>query len=363
MYPYAPLASHVIGYMGAITAEDEQHYEDLGYDTSLGGEDVGRAGVELSYEEALHGKWGEVTYEVDAANRIVREISSEAPVNGMDVQLSIDLDLQQYTERLLQTQLRADAPVQRRRTRRSPSPTASRRARSTRDLAVGTCVNYKAPAGSTIVLNNQTGQIMAMASYPTFDNRWFSADVDSDEVRRDLPDQGPRRRQARPRPRRARQPGDPGPVQHGLDVQGVHRLRRAGDRPARPPARRTTTRARTSCSRSTQRRRVCAGGRALRVPQLVVPASSTGRAGTATINVMQSLAVSSDAFFYKLGEEFYLTPGTQLQDQVQLFGFGADTGIDLPFEFDGRVPTNELKQQLIESGALGEDEADDDAAG
>ena len=78
---------------------------------------------------------------------------------------------------------------------------------------------------------------------------------------------------------------------------------------------------------------------------------------------MQSLAVSSDAFYYKLGEDFYLTPGTQLQDQVSLFGFGADTGIDLPFEFDGRVPTNEVKRQLIESGALGEDEARHAAAG
>ena len=45
-------------------------------------------------------------YEVDANNRIVREISYKAPVNGMDIQLSIDLDLQQYAERLLQTQLR-----------------------------------------------------------------------------------------------------------------------------------------------------------------------------------------------------------------------------------------------------------------
>ena len=65
-----------------------------------------------------------------------------------------------------------------------------------------------------------------------------------------------------------------------------------------------------------------------------------------TVNVTTALAVSSDTFFYKLGEDFYNTPGTQLQDHVRLFGFGADTGIDLPFEFDGRVPTNELKAQL-----------------
>ena len=80
-YPYAPLASHVIGYMGAITAEDEQRYEDKGYDTSVGGEDVGRAGIELSMERALHGRWGEEVVEVDANNRVVRTVSYQPPVN------------------------------------------------------------------------------------------------------------------------------------------------------------------------------------------------------------------------------------------------------------------------------------------
>ena len=72
-----------------------------------------------------------------------------------------------------------------------------------------------------------------------------------------------------------------------------------------------------------------------------------------TVNVTTALAVSSDTFFYKLGEDFYNTPGTQLQDHVRLFGFGADTGIDLPFEFDGRVPTNELKAQLVDGRRAG----------
>src|SRR4029079_14544498 len=62
-------------------------------------------GVDLSMQHALHAKWGRVVYEVDANNRIVRQLSYEAPVNGEDVQLSIDLDLQQYAERLLQTAL------------------------------------------------------------------------------------------------------------------------------------------------------------------------------------------------------------------------------------------------------------------
>ena len=56
---------------------------------------------------------------------------------------------------------------------------------------------YKAPAGSVIVLDNdRPAQIMAMASYPTFDNRWFTAGVAERQVRRDVPDAGARRQRS-----------------------------------------------------------------------------------------------------------------------------------------------------------------------
>ncbi len=229
VYPYAPLASHVLGYLGAITADDEQHYKDLGYDTSVDGESVGRAGVELSMETALHGKWGEVTYEVDANNRIVRQIGYEAPVNGEDVQLSIDMPLQQYAERLLQTQL----ALKRLFVAQNPEvlkPDGTRGPLDP-DLAVGAEVHFPAPAGSTVVLDNATGAVMAMASYPTFDNRWFSAGVPKEKFDRAVPAHRVGRHDAaRPGQGGAHEPGDPGPVQRRLDVQGLHRLRRAGDR-------------------------------------------------------------------------------------------------------------------------------------
>ena len=41
----------------------------------------------------------------------------------------------------------------------------------------GLTVSLQAPAGSVIVMNNSTGQVLAMASFPTFDNRWFGADI------------------------------------------------------------------------------------------------------------------------------------------------------------------------------------------
>jgi penicillin-binding protein 2 len=347
-YPYAPLASHVLGYLGAITAEDEQYYKDRGYDTSVGGEDVGRAGIELSMENVLHGQWGEEVVEVDANNRVVRTISYQPPVNGRDVQLSIDLDLQQYAERLLQTQL------QLRRQESAANPMVSRflddgtevREPLSSSLPAGARVNYKAPAGSVTVMDQHTGQILAMASYPTFDNRWFSADVDSDQFE-DLFPQG-----------EDEDPDDA--VLPNRAIQGQYNLG-SSFKPFTAYAALATgllgpdtvyndtgtyelteqsvgAEARAAGAKVEYRNAICSFNNR---PCVYGP-----------INTPTALAVSSDAFFYKLGEEFYLAPGTQFQDQVRKFGLGGDTGIDLPYEFDGRIPTNELKRQLLEAGVL-----------
>jgi penicillin-binding protein 2 len=60
-------------------------------------------------ERELHGRWGKKVYEVDAAGSIVRELTDQNidPVAGFDVQLSINLDIQQYAEQALETELRS----------------------------------------------------------------------------------------------------------------------------------------------------------------------------------------------------------------------------------------------------------------
>jgi penicillin-binding protein 2 len=343
VYPYAPLASHVLGYMGAITAEDEDYYAELGYDTSSQGEQVGRSGVEQSLEVRLHGKWGQRTYEIDSRNRIVRTISYTPPVSGEDLQLSIDLDLQYYAERLLITQLRA----RRADTAANPEITRPDGTKGPMDpsLGVGTRVHYKAPAGSVIVMDQNTGQIQAMASYPTFDNRWFSSGIGGDKFSTLFPQDVP--------PDEARLTNRAIQGQYNMgstfkvftaysalasgklsaestyNDQGVYRMQSIAD---------------DVCARGVRcefRNATCGDGLPCRY---------------GSVNVQQSLAVSSDTFYYKLGEDFYLTPGTPFQDLVKALGLGADTGIDLPAEFDGRVPTDELKADLLERGVLAEGE-------
>ena len=124
VYPYAPHAAHVVGYMGAITKEQKDEYLAQDYVLS---ERVGQFGVELSMESVLHGKWGKRVYEVDAAERPVRLIEEVPPIDGFDVQLTIDLDVQQYAEQALETTLEVRRTEAGARTPRCSSRTANGR--------------------------------------------------------------------------------------------------------------------------------------------------------------------------------------------------------------------------------------------
>src|SRR6266540_996886 len=105
-YPYAPLAAHVVGYMGALNAVNLQTYLAKGYNRN---EQVGQFGVEKTMEDVLHGSWGKRVYEIDAAGSIVRELDDQRvdAVAGKDIQLTIDLEVQQYAEQALQSELDA----------------------------------------------------------------------------------------------------------------------------------------------------------------------------------------------------------------------------------------------------------------
>ncbi|MFM9083799.1 MAG: penicillin-binding transpeptidase domain-containing protein, partial [Actinomycetota bacterium] len=173
-YPYAPVASHVVGFLGAIREPELEYYRNLGYDPDAR---VGQFGVEQTYESVLRGTPGYVKYEVDSRGRILRQLERREPIPGNDVQLSIDLDMQQFTEQALQTEIRAR--------RRTEAPTVL--AFGEPDPRYPEVVFYKAPAGSSVVLNHETGEVLAMASYPNFDNRWFNAGISSEKFQQLFP--------------------------------------------------------------------------------------------------------------------------------------------------------------------------------
>lgn len=337
IYPYGAVGSHVIGFLGAIQKESASYYKSLGYDPN---ERVGLYGVELTYEVALRGTPGFVRYEVDAVGRIKSVLERVEPQPGNDLQLSIDFKLQQFAEQALETQLlvrqRNEAP-QVMLPEGIPDPQYEE-------------VNYyKAPAGSIVVLNHNTGEVVAMASYPRFDARWFTANVDSEKFaqvfpRTDDPDRSilvNRAVSGRYNLGSSFKPfvayaalnsGQlPGGADYSFDDRGTYKLE------------------------SIPKERCDQGVKCVFRNAICRATGAPCRYGE--VDVEAALAVSSDTFFYKIGEQILTERGYQpvLEREVRRFGFGSPTNVDLPFEFAGTIPNAAYKKYLASIGAIAED--------
>ena len=335
-YPYAPMASHVLGFLGAIRESESSYYKNLGYDPDAR---VGQFGVEQTYESVLRGNPGYVKYEVDSLGRFLRQLDRKEAVPGFDIQLTIDLDIQQFTERALQNEIMVR--------RRTEAPTILLNGEP--DPAYPEITYYKAPAGSSVVLNHATGEVVAMASYPNFDNRWFNAGISSEKFGELFPTTNDpdlsilvnRAISGRYNLGSAFKPfvafaalntGQlAGGLKYSLRDQGTYKLQSIPDERCQLNVKCVFKNA--NCGNGAP----CKYGR---------------------INMETALAVSSDVFFYKIGEEIFTQTGNRpvLEEQVRLFGFGSPTEIDLPYEYIGTVPSLALKKRLAADGAIAKEE-------
>jgi len=141
--------SHLLGYVGKI---DPQEYQDLHAQGYLLDDNIGKTGLEAVDETYLRGTPGKDVVETDAEGRVVKHLSTTAPVPGDNVYLSIDWNLQQEVAK---------------------------------DLAAGIEKAKKLPnadvnlihGGAAIVSNPQTGEIYAMVSLPDYDANLFSGGI------------------------------------------------------------------------------------------------------------------------------------------------------------------------------------------
>ena len=351
VYPYAPHASHVVGYMGAITAEQLDEKLDEGY---LRNERIGQFGVELSMEQVLHGAWGYRKVEVDGANRPVRVIEEVPPVNGFDVQLSIDLDVQQYAEQALETTL------EKRRTQQAENPIVEKPdgTRAKMDPNRPDTVNYKAPAGSTVVMNYDTGEVVAMASYPTFDNRWFEADLSGAKFSQIFPSRNPDGTEIDPDRSILVNRAVQGRYNLGSTFKLFTAYAALNSGLISPNYTYNDTGTYTLSDEAVSNQAACDSGLVRCEFKNAICSFNGLPCVYGNVNVEDALAVSSDTFFYRIGDQIMVQNDLApvLQENVELFGFGADTGIELPFEFDGTVPDAELKRRYAELGVISEDE-------
>lgn len=138
VYPNGSLGSHFVGYIGSISQGDKKRLEEEGSLALYEGErDIGKVGVERSYEAALHGTPGHESYEVTAGGHAVRTLEVVPPRPGKNLRLTIDLNLQRVAE----------------------------------DALAG-------KTGAVIAIEPKTGGILAFASMPTYDPNLFPGGID-----------------------------------------------------------------------------------------------------------------------------------------------------------------------------------------
>lgn len=162
VYNYPGTASHILGRVGRITEEDAEYYKELGYSMDA---IVGVDGAEKAFEQYLHGVDGELTIVEDGYGNVVDQYVSREPVAGQHVYLTIDIELQKAAEKALADNIAMIAE----------------KGAATDTLLDGEDAN----AGALTAVDANTGAVLAIASYPTYDLSTFSetyADLIKDET-------------------------------------------------------------------------------------------------------------------------------------------------------------------------------------
>ena len=305
-YPNGRTAAHVLGYTGQISAQQLKDPAYAGYDP---GDIVGKAGVEQVYEKYLQGTKGIRKYLVDASGQNLGPIGTEQPpVPGDTLHLTLDLKAQQIAEESLKLGME--------------------NARHYNDSSQGGLL--KANAGAVVVMDPNTGAIVAMASSPTYDPALFSGGITQQQLDK------------------LQSAGSNQPL---IDraIQGLY-----------PPG-------------STYKPFVAAAALQTGIANenayypcpatYTAPTDTTGQqtvfhnwttANLGSMTVAQALIVSCDTVFYKFGWDFYQkSPAEPLQRDLGAFGFGKPTLVDLPNEQPGVVPTPEWLHKMHRENPTG----------
>lgn len=265
-YIYKKTAAHLLGYLGQINRKE---LESGQYPNLRSGDSIGRYGVEKSFESYLQGRRGGRQVEVDVNGRVIKVLKTVAPKSGNDLTLTLDLTLQQRAEELL-TGL----------------------------------------DGAVVAIDPANGDVLVMASTPSFDQNDFIGGISTKKWRALM--------------------DDPGRPMNNKAIQAEY-----------PPA-------------STYKIITALAG----LEEKVIDIHSTSycpgfykfgnrryqcwfRHGHGEIGVVNAMAQSCDVFFYQTGEKLGVDV---LAQYAKGSGLGRLTGINLAHERDGLVPTADWKK-------------------
>ncbi len=278
--------AHFLGYIGQISAQewkDNPEYRPVDV--------IGKSGIEKSYESELKGVAGREQVEVDSSGRPVRFLARIEPKAGKNINLSIDWALQQQVYNALKTEVD----------------------------------NSGSKAGSAVVIDPQTGEILAAVNYPSYDGNLFAKGISQANYDVLL------NNDAKPLLNRVTSGNYPigSVIKPFISVAGLQEN--------------------VITSTTTIEDKGKIEIRNAYDPSVVYTFKSWKLDGLGVVNVVRAIQWSSDIFFYQLGGGFEGFRGLgekRLLDWYSKFGFGAKTGIDISEESPGYLPSPEQKKKL-----------------
>ena len=276
-YQSGSLASHVLGYVGAISAEEYEENSDIYSNDDI----VGKSGIQYVFEDYLRGTDGVRQVDMTVDGAVTSEYTAEEAVAGSDVILTIDANLQKVAEDALKQNIE--------------------------DIADGKFgEEYDAEAGAVVVMNVDTGEILAMASYPDYNPQNYYEEYTVDDTGKYL-----NRAISAAYP-----PGSTfkmAVAAAALDTDEITPTTRVNDRGVYPNS----------------------DGQACWYYR------SYGR-GHGYLNVTQAIQKSCNYFFYETG---YRTGIENIVKYAKYYGLGSKTGIELLGESTGTIARPEIVEE------------------
>jgi len=269
-YVHGDLGTHVLGYLGEISKAKLERLNDPGYEQ---GDFIGKNGLEIIYETMLRGKKGYKEVEVDVSGRELKTLRKLPPKSGNTLILTLDLRVQKVLEEVMTGT--PEEPV----------------------------------SGSVVVMKVHTGEIIAIASKPSFDSNLFAAGISRDNWKRLVED-------------------ELHPLQHRT-ISGQY-----------PPG--STYKIVTALAGLEEK---------IITPETTVYCPGYfrlgrgryrcwKRGGHGNVDLHKALVQSCDVYFYTVGNRVGID---KLHDYAKLLGFGEYTGIKLMGEKRGLIPSTQWK--------------------
>jgi len=269
--------AHTFGYVSEINDEELKEKKADGYKS---GDIIGKFGLEKIYDTYVRGEDGGDQVEVDVSGKPVKRLGRKVPVPGDDLVLTIDKDLQTAAEKAVDDRLAA----------------------------------IHASAAAAVVLNPQTGEVLAMVSRPAFDPNLFAHGISSKDW--------------------AKLNNNPF---HPMDNKTI-----SGEYPPGSTFKIVTGTAALTEGKVAPEEKIFDSGH-----HWIIPKGNAEGEALGWINFQEALAHSDNVYFYEMGNRLGID---LLEKYARMFGLGQRTGIDLPYEAKGLVANREYKKKNFEDG-------------